>query len=49
MLAKGVATDLGDNVFERRGYLGKHEAAVIYHETAARYLIITVEWIGDDQ
>ena len=51
LLAKGdrekARTDAGAQRWLVRGYLGRHEAAVIFVEDAERYRIITVVWIGD--
>jgi hypothetical protein len=45
LLAQGVATDLGGNVYDRRGYLRKKEVSLIYHENATRILVITIQEI----
>lgn len=51
LIARGNRRPLSDStdrdVWESRAYLGKREASVVYSENAERYLIITVQWIGE--
>jgi hypothetical protein len=49
LLAEGVRQvegARGDTTYwSRRGYLGKREAKVVYIETAAEIILVTVVWI----
>jgi len=51
LLAEGIrepdVTHGGPPHWRNRGYLGRHEAAVAYVESAEEIRVITVEWLGD--
>lgn len=51
LLAKGTLTKevtlRGDQRWGRRGYLGKHEAMVVFVEDATSQTIVSVQWLGD--
>ncbi len=44
LLAKGEREDRGHGYWARHGYVARRQAAVVYHESATRILVISVWW-----